>query len=192
MSSCYWKAQTFSCLGAWYGSSWSSYVLKQVIPWHVFLFLFVYINLFLPVHENHKHFIVWEHVVSAHWEATALNRESIGMFFCFYLFTLILCLPFYENHKKSCLGSCCVGLWSSYGLKQVIPWLFFLFIFVYIDFMYLCSWKAYTFLVWENVVPALGSAAALNREYLGIFFVSLCLYWFHVFLLMKRIIIFWV
>ena len=71
-------------------SSRSSYGLKHGIPWH--FFLFVYINLFLPVHKKHKHFIVWEHVVSAHGSATTLNRESFGMFFCFSLFILILCL----------------------------------------------------------------------------------------------------
>ena len=28
------------------------------------IYLFLIINLRTPVHENHKHFIVWEHVVS--------------------------------------------------------------------------------------------------------------------------------
>ena len=40
----------------------------------------------------------WEHVVSAHGAATALNRELPGIF-CFYLFTLNLCLPVHEKHK---------------------------------------------------------------------------------------------
>ena len=63
----------------------------------IFLFPSVYINLCLPVHEKHKHFLVWDHVVSAHGSAhgsaTALNRESLGVF----LFLFV-----YINFMSSC------------------------------------------------------------------------------------------
>ena len=80
------------CLGARSVSSWISYGLKLVIPWHFVLFLFVYISVCLPVHEKHEHFLVWEHFVSDHGSATALNRESLDIFL--FLFDYInLCLP---------------------------------------------------------------------------------------------------
>ena len=52
----------------------------------------------ITVIEKYKHFLVWEHIVSAHGAATALNRENPGFLF-FSLFKLILCLPFNETHK---------------------------------------------------------------------------------------------
>ena len=46
----------------------------------VYLFILI---LCLPVHENHKHFLVWERFVSAHGAATALNKESLVFLFLF-------------------------------------------------------------------------------------------------------------
>ena len=88
MSSCSCKALIFYCLGTRCVRSWSSYVLKQ--GFHgFFLSPFVHIMLCLPVNEKHKHFLVWEHVVSAHVAATSLNRESLDIFFvslCLFYF----------------------------------------------------------------------------------------------------------
>ena len=41
----------------------------------IFCFLLFIIILFIPVHEIHKHFLVWDHVVSPQEASTALNRE---------------------------------------------------------------------------------------------------------------------
>ena len=46
-----------------------------------------------------KNCAAWENVLSAHWVATALNRESLGCFLVFSLFILILCLSVHEKHK---------------------------------------------------------------------------------------------
>ena len=69
------------CLGSLCVSSWSSYGLKQGIPWNVFGLALFILMFCLPVHGKHKHLLGWEHVVSDHGAAMALNRESLGMFF---------------------------------------------------------------------------------------------------------------
>ena len=43
--------------------------------------------------------VFWKHVVSDHEAATDFTRQSLGMFLCFSLFILILCLPIHEKHK---------------------------------------------------------------------------------------------
>ena len=60
--------------------------------------------------------VVWENFVSAHGSATALNRESFGILFCFLLFILILCIPVCDKHKHLLFGStvCQIG-------KQIRP-----------------------------------------------------------------------
>ena len=70
-----------------------------------FLYIFVYMNVCLPVHETHKYFLVWEHVVSAHGAATALNREYPGMFFCFLLFILNYIFLFMKRINIFLFGS---------------------------------------------------------------------------------------
>ena len=70
-------------------SSWSSYVLKLEIPWHVFCSSLFLLILCIPVHEKHKHFLIWKQFVSDHGAATAWNRESLGTFFvslCLYIY----------------------------------------------------------------------------------------------------------
>ena len=42
----------------------------------IFCFSLHIIILCLPVNENHKHYIVWEHVLSANGTATALNIQK--------------------------------------------------------------------------------------------------------------------
>ena len=79
--------------------SWSSYGLKQVIPWHFFCFSSFILILCLPVHEKHKHSIFWDRFVSAYGAATALNKEYLGIFFCFSLSILFLCLPVHKKYK---------------------------------------------------------------------------------------------
>ena len=37
--------------------------------------------------------VAWENIVSDHGEAMGLNRESLGNYFDFSLFLLLLCLP---------------------------------------------------------------------------------------------------
>ena len=52
----------------------------------------------LPVYENHRHFLVWEHVVSANVSATALNR--LPWYFSLFLFVYVnVCLPVIEKHN---------------------------------------------------------------------------------------------
>ena len=78
-------------------------LMEQLRPLTVkileFLFIFSYIIFCLPVQENHKYYLVWAHVVSDHGEATALNREYLGIIFCFSLFITILYLPVHEKYK---------------------------------------------------------------------------------------------
>ena len=57
----------------------------------IFCFLLFILTLCIPVHEMHKHLLVWEHVVSAQEAATDLNRKNPT----FSLFILILYLPFH-------------------------------------------------------------------------------------------------
>ena len=124
------------CLGARCVRSRRSYGLKQGIPWN-FFFLFILI-LCIPVHEKHKRFLVREHAVSAHGAATALKRESLGIF-CFSLFILILCLPVHENHKHFLVWEHVV---SAHGAAKALNREFlglFLFLFVYIKFRSSCS-----------------------------------------------------
>ena len=42
----------------------------------IFCFLLFILILCITVHEKHKHFLVWEHVVSAQEADMALNREE--------------------------------------------------------------------------------------------------------------------
>ena len=49
--------------------------------------------------------VVWEHVVSAHGADTALNRESPGIYFCLFLFILILCISVHEKINIFLFGS---------------------------------------------------------------------------------------
>ena len=138
-----------------------------------FCFSLFILILCLPFHEKHKHFLVWEHFVSAHGEATALNKESIFVSLCLFEFNVFL---FIKRIKLSCLGTRCFISWSSYGLKQGISWIF-LFLFVYI-IIYLLVHKNHKHVIfWAHVVSAHGEATALNSEFLGICFVSLCLYY---------------
>ena len=67
-------------------------------PLGVFMFIFDYTIFCLPVHENYKHYLVWDHVVTDHGEATALNMESLNIFLFIFVY-IILCLPFHENYK---------------------------------------------------------------------------------------------
>ena len=48
------------CLGARCVRSWISYGLKQVKPWLFICFFLFILTLCIPVHENYKHFLVWE------------------------------------------------------------------------------------------------------------------------------------
>ena len=50
-----------------------------------FFFLLFILILYIPVYEKYKHFLVWEHVVSAQEAVTSLNREN----FSFVLFVYI-------------------------------------------------------------------------------------------------------
>ena len=118
------------CLGASCVSSWSNYSLKQGILWN-FLSLFVYINLFILVHEKHKKNLVWEHVVSYQEAATALNREP--------MFILILYLPFHETHKNFMFGSTLYQI-----MEQLRPALNRESLIIF--FVYFCLYWVYVFL----------------------------------------------
>ena len=64
-------------------------------PLGIFFFLFFILILFIPVHENHKHFLVWENIVSAQEAATDLNRENSYSFLFVYInfiFLFIKCI----------------------------------------------------------------------------------------------------
>ena len=74
----------------------------------------------------------------------------------------------------SCFGALYVSAWSRYGFKQVIPLGFFLF--VYVIFCLPVHENYKTYIVWEQVVSADGTATDLKRESLGIIFASICLY----------------
>ena len=58
-------------------------------------------NLLAFFHERHKHFLLFEHVVSAQEASTALNRENSSFFPFVYI---ILCLPFHKMHKHLMFG----------------------------------------------------------------------------------------
>ena len=83
------------------------------------LLIFVYIISPLPVHEDHKHYIVWAHVVSVNGSATALNRESLCIFFS--LFILFFVFLFLKRQTLSCFGARCFSSCISYSIKQGIP-----------------------------------------------------------------------
>ena len=71
-------------------SSWSSYGLKRVITWQLFLCFYVFKILYLYVHENCQHV--------QGWNTTTTTSFPYAVFF--YLFLLILlCLP--NVSKKS-------------------------------------------------------------------------------------------
>ena len=53
----------------------------------------------MTVHEKHKPVLVWEHVLSDHGSAMALNKES-PVILCFFLFISILCIPVHEKQKN--------------------------------------------------------------------------------------------
>ena len=86
------------CLGARWVILWSRYGLKQGILWYFFCFLLFILTLCINVHEKHKHFLVWDRIVSAHGAATDLSREFLGIFV--FLFVYInLFLPVNGKHK---------------------------------------------------------------------------------------------
>ena len=51
----------------------------------IFCFLLFILMLCIPVHEYHRHFFVWDHVVSAQEAATAKNREKFSYFLFVYI-----------------------------------------------------------------------------------------------------------
>ena len=143
--------------------SWSSYGLKQALPWHVFLFPFVYINLCLPVHETHNYFQGWN---------TTTTTSFSSFFVPFFSFLIIIIMysscfkPIISWHRIMLIvctiqirtGECCLGVhrirsWSCYVLKRGILWQFgfslslFLMIWchpVYEDHKYVQSWNPTT------------------------------------------------
>ena len=54
-------------------------------PLAFFCFSLFILILCIPVHENHEHFLVWEHVVSDQEAATALNRGKKSFFIFVYI-----------------------------------------------------------------------------------------------------------
>ena len=126
------KSINISCLGACCASSWSSYGLKQGIPWYFLCFSLFISILCLPVYEKYVHLMVWEHVVSSHGEPTALNRKSLSIFSSFFVNILSFCSC--TSLNVFCLGAHCGSSWSIYGFKKGIPW-HFLFLNIYINFM---------------------------------------------------------
>ena len=104
-----------------------------------FFSLLVYISLCLPVYENHKYCLVWEHVVSVHGSDTALNRKFLGIFFCFYLFVLILFRPINTKHKHlifwkhvvSACGAATALNRLSLGIFLVKLWLYWFYVFLF-------------------------------------------------------------
>ena len=68
-------------------------------PLELLCFSLFKLILCFPVHDNHKHFMFLEHVVSAHGADMALTREFLGVCLCFSLFVLIPCIPALDNHK---------------------------------------------------------------------------------------------
>ena len=50
-----------------------------------FCFLLFILISYVPVNKKHKHFLVWEHVVSDREAATALNRENLSFFLFVYI-----------------------------------------------------------------------------------------------------------
>ena len=154
----------------------SSYSVEQGICWH--LLVSICLNYFscLPDHEKHNYFLIWEHVVSAHGTATALNIESLGVLFCFFFIYSFYILLFMKSIKISCLGACCVISLGIYGPKQGIHWHIFCYsLFILILCLPVHEKNKYI-LVWEHVVWDHGAAMELNRKSLGIWFVYLCLY----------------
>ena len=68
----------------------ASTALNREFLGSIYIFSLFIIILFLSVHEKHKRYIVWEHVVPDHGAATALNRQK----------------------QKNCQGKPCLSLYE--------------------------------------------------------------------------------
>ena len=136
-----------------------------------FCFSLFILILFLPVHEKHKHFHVWESFVSAHGEATVLNKESrVFPFVYIYIF----CLPVHEK-RKYCLvwGHVKSSHRSATDLNRESLGVFFFSLFIlFYFFLFIKSINFILFAItlchiMEQLLPETGNPLAL-------FFVSLC------------------
>ena len=161
------------CLEEHCVSSWSSYGLKQGIPGH-FWFISILLILFIINISNKTYNDIGENQLSAEYIVGLVSitlcqhmdqlRPKTGNPLAIFVLSilLILCLPNVSNkfyHKKKsdqlstqykistvecCLEEYCVSSWSSYGLKQGIPWIFLIDLYLLILFLINVSKKPIT------------------------------------------------
>ena len=123
-------------------------------------FLLFILILWIPVHEMHKHVLVWEQVVSTQEAATALNREAL---LSFSLFVLILCLTFHHMHKHVMFGSTLCYLMDQIRTLTGNPLVFFCFLLIILILCIPVHEMHKHFLVWEHGVSYQEASIALNK-----------------------------